>query len=159
MLIILKFQLNMLPANSYVMRLDQGPTASFKDFAARMMARLMNYFLASENRHYTILTATSGDTGSAVASAFHGLTSIDVVILFPSGEVSETQRKQMTTLHKNIRVLAIDGKFDDCQALVKKAFLDPSFSQIPLTSANSINIGRLLPQSVYYFHAWSNAGS
>jgi threonine synthase len=144
--------------NSYVMRLDQGPTASFKDFAARMMARLMNHFLASENRHYTILTATSGDTGSAVASAFHGLSSINVVILFPYGEVSETQRKQMTTLQKNIRVIAIDGKFDDCQALVKKAFLDPSLSKIPLTSANSINIGRLLPQSVYYFHAWSKLG-
>ena len=140
---------------SYVMRLDQGPTASFKDFAARMMARLMNHFLASENRHYTILTATSGDTGSAVASAFHGLSSIDVVILFPSGEVSDIQRKQMTTLKGNIRVIAIDGKFDDCQMLVKKAFLDPSLSHIPLTSANSINIGRLLPQSVYYFHAWS----
>ena len=140
------------------MRLDQGPTASFKDFAARMMARLMNHFLSSENSHYTILTATSGDTGSAVASAFHGLSSIDVVILFPSGEVSETQRRQMTTLKGNIRVIAIDGKFDDCQMLVKKAFLDPSLSDIPLTSANSINIGRLLPQSVYYFYAWSRLG-
>ena len=143
---------------SYVMRLDQGPTASFKDFAARMMARLMNHFIASGNRHYIILTATSGDTGSAVASAFHGLSGIDVIILFPSGEVSETQRKQMTTLKGNIRVIAIDGKFDDCQVLVKKAFLDPSLSDIPLTSANSINIGRLLPQSVYYFYAWSHLG-
>jgi threonine synthase len=142
----------------YVARLDQGPTASFKDFAARMMARLMYHFIASEKSHYIILTATSGDTGSAVANAFHGLSGIDVVILFPSGEVSETQRRQMTTLKGNIRVIAIDGKFDDCQMLVKRAFLDPSLSDIPLTSANSINIGRLLPQSVYYFYAWSRLG-
>ncbi|MFH0841955.1 MAG: threonine synthase [Bacteroidota bacterium] len=139
----------------YLMRLDQGPTASFKDFAARMMARLMNHFLAGENLQYTILTATSGDTGSAVASAFHGLSNIDVIILFPAGEVSGIQRKQMTTLHGNVSVIALDGKFDDCQRLVKKAFLDPDLSGLHLSSANSINIGRLLPQAVYYFHAWA----
>lgn len=142
----------------YVLRLDQGPTASFKDFAARMMARLMNHFTASEKTHYTILTATSGDTGSAVASAFHGLENIDVVILFPLEEVSDTQRKQMTTLKGNVRIIAVKGKFDDCQRIVKKAFLDMSLSDLNLTSANSINIGRLLPQSVYYIYAWSRTG-
>ncbi|MEI6049898.1 MAG: threonine synthase [Bacteroidota bacterium] len=139
----------------YIMRLDQGPTASFKDFAARMMSRLMQYYLALNNQHLTILTATSGDTGSAVASAFYGLKNINVIILFPGDEVTLMQRKQMTTLQKNIKVIAIDGKFDDCQRLVKTAFSDPSLSHIPLSSANSINIGRLLPQSVYYFYAWS----
>jgi threonine synthase len=139
----------------YIMRLDQGPTASFKDFAARMMSRLMQYYLSLNGRHLTILTATSGDTGSAVASAFYGLSNINVIILFPRDEVTPMQRKQMTTLHENISVIAIDGKFDDCQKLVKKAFLDQSLSHISLSSANSINIGRLLPQSVYYFYAWS----
>ena len=141
--------------NCHILRLDRGPTASFKDFAARMMGRIMQYFLADEKRNITILTATSGDTGSAVANAFHGLTSIDTVILFPSEEVTPLQRKQMTTLKGNVRVIAINGKFDDCQKLVKRAFRDPCLAQIPLSSANSINIGRLLPQAVYYFYAWS----
>lgn len=140
---------------SYIMRLDQGPTASFKDFAARMMSRLMQHYLSLNNRHLTILTATSGDTGSAVASAFYGLSNINAIILFPANEVTLMQRKQMTTLQNNINVIAVDGKFDDCQRLVKMAFLDPALSDISLTSANSINIGRLLPQSVYYFYAYS----
>jgi threonine synthase len=144
---------------SYILRLDQGPTASFKDFAARVMAKLMNHFASIDNRHFTILTATSGDTGSAVASAFHRLENIDVVILFPFREVTDIQRKQMTTLGGNIRVIAIDGKFDDCQRLVKKAFTDASLSGKQISSANSINIGRLLPQSVYYFYAWSRLAS
>jgi threonine synthase len=139
----------------YIMRLDQGPTASFKDFAARMMSRLMQYYLMLDDRHLTILTATSGDTGSAVANAFYGLKNINAIILFPAEEVTLMQRKQMTTLQNNIKVIAIDGKFDDCQRLVKMAFLDPALSGISLTSANSINIGRLLPQSVYYFYAFS----
>lgn len=139
----------------YVMRLDQGPTASFKDFAARMMGRLMNYYLQQQNRKLLILTATSGDTGSAIAHAFLGLDRIQVVVLFPKDEVTNRQRKQMTTLGKNIRVLALDGKFDDCQALVKQAFADPDLSQLQLSSANSINIGRLIPQMVYYFYAYS----
>ena len=143
----------------FILRLDNGPTASFKDFAARMMSRLMQYYLSSENKHLTILTATSGDTGSAVASAFYGLENITVIILFPISEVSLMQRKQMTTLNKNIRVIALDGKFDDCQRLVKEAFRDSSLSHIPLSSANSINIGRLLPQSIYYFYAWSKLAS
>jgi len=140
---------------TFVLRLDQGPTLSFKDFAARMMARLMNYYTSVDKKHFTILTATSGDTGSAVANAFHGLGNIDVIILFPFKEVSEYQRKQMTTLGRNISVIAIDGKFDDCQNLVKRAFVDSSLSGCSLTSANSINIGRLLPQSIYYFYSWS----
>ena len=139
----------------YIMRLDQGPTASFKDFAARMMSRLMQYYLSINNQHLTILTATSGDTGSAVANAFYGLRNINAIILFPSDEVTLMQRKQMTTLQNNIRVVAIDGKFDDCQRLVKTAFLDSELTDIQLSSANSINIGRLLPQSVYYFYAFS----
>jgi threonine synthase len=147
--------LEKVSGRSYIMRLDQGPTASFKDFAARMMSRLMQYYLSINNQHLTILTATSGDTGSAVASAFYGLKNIKVIILFPSSEVSTMQRKQMTTLQENISVIAINGKFDDCQNLVKMAFRDPSLSQSALSSANSINIGRLLPQSVYYFYAWS----
>lgn len=139
----------------YFMRLDRGPTASFKDFAARLMGRLMQYFLRLENRKMTILTATSGDTGSAIANAFYDLDHIQVVILYPEAEVTERQRKQMTTLHKNITVLSIDGKFDDCQAMVKQAFSDRELDHLGLSSANSINIGRLLPQSVYYFYAFS----
>ncbi|NOY58981.1 MAG: threonine synthase, partial [Calditrichaeota bacterium] len=141
--------------NKFVMRLDHGPTASFKDFAARMMGRMMQYFLKQENRSLLILTATSGDTGSAIANAFYGLENIHVVVLFPEKEVSARQRKQMTTLGKNTQIIALDGKFDDCQAFVKRAFADPELATLNLSSANSINIGRLLPQSVYYFYAFS----
>jgi threonine synthase len=147
--------LEKIEGRKYILRLDQGPTASFKDFAARMMSRLMQHFLVITGRQLTILTATSGDTGSAVASAFYGLGNINVIILYPADEVTAMQRKQMTTLDGNIRIIAINGKFDDCQRLVKQAFTDPSLSGVPLSSANSINIGRLLPQSVYYFYAWS----
>ena len=139
----------------HLMRLDQGPTASFKDFAAQMMARLFGRFLGEEGRQLTILTATSGDTGAAVAHAFHKIPGIQVIVLFPIAEVSESQRKLMTTLKDNVRTIAIDGKFDDCQAMVKRAFADPDLAHIALSSANSINIGRLLPQSVYYFYAAS----
>lgn len=139
----------------YIMRLDQGPTASFKDFAARMMGQLMQYFLEKENKNLLILTATSGDTGSAMANAFYGLHNINVCVLFPETEVTERQRKQMTTLHDNVQILALDGKFDDCQALVKDAFNDRELDYLNLSSSNSINIGRLLPQSVYYFWAYS----
>jgi len=138
-----------------VMRLDQGPTASFKDFAARLMARLFGRFLRESGQHATVLTATSGDTGSAVAHAFHNVPGVRVIVLFPFTEVSVSQRKLMTTLTGNVRTVAIDGKFDDCQAMVKRAFADPDLKHIPLSSANSINIGRLLPQSVYYFYAAS----
>jgi len=139
----------------HLMRLDQGPTASFKDFAAQMMARLFGRFLGEEGRKLTILTATSGDTGAAVAHAFHKIPGIQVIVLFPLAEVSESQRKLMTTLKDNVRTIAVDGKFDDCQAMVKRAFADPDLAHIALSSANSINIGRLLPQSVYYFYAAS----
>ncbi len=139
----------------YVMRLDRGPTASFKDFAARMMARLMGRFLQEDGKQLTILTATSGDTGAAVAHAFHKVPGIRVIVLFPIDEVSFSQRKLMTTLSDNVRTVAISGKFDDCQAMVKQAFADPALKHIPLSSANSINIGRLLPQSVHYFYAAS----
>ncbi|MGO8763948.1 MAG: threonine synthase [Limisphaerales bacterium] len=138
-----------------VMRLDQGPTASFKDFAAQFMARLMGKFLQEDRRELTILTATSGDTGAAVAHAFHNVPGIRCIVLFPIAEVSLSQRKLMTTLRNNIRTVAVDGKFDDCQAMVKSAFADADLKGIPLSSANSINIGRLLPQSVYYFYAAS----
>jgi threonine synthase len=140
---------------NYLMRLDQGPTASFKDFAARLMGRIMQYYLKKENRSMLILTATSGDTGSAIANAFYGLDNIKVIILYPEKEVTDRQRKQMTTLHKNISVISLNGKFDDCQALVKKAFADKDLDYLKLSSANSINIGRLIPQSVYYFWAFS----
>jgi threonine synthase len=139
----------------HVMRLDQGPTASFKDFAALMMARMMGRFLQEDGRQLTILTATSGDTGAAVAHAFHKVPGTRVLVLFPFAEVAASQRKLMTVLKDNIRTVAIDGKFDDCQAMVKRAFADPDLKHIPLSSANSINIGRLLPQSVYYFYAAS----
>ncbi len=139
----------------FLMRLDQGPTASFKDFAAQMMARLFGRFLQEDGQHVTILTATSGDTGAAVAHAFHKIPGVRVIVLFPIAEISVSQRKLMTTLRDNVRTVAIDGKFDDCQAMVKQAFSDPALSHIPLSSANSINIGRLLPQSVYYFYAAS----
>ena len=139
----------------YVMRLDRGPTASFKDFAARMMGRLMQYYLKKEKRELLILTATSGDTGSAIANAFYGLNNIKVVVLFPEKEVTERQRKQMTTLGKNIQIVSLDGKFDDCQALVKEAFSDKELDYLNLSSANSINIGRLIPQIVYYFYAFA----
>lgn len=141
--------------DKYVMRLDRGPTASFKDFAARMLGRITQYFTEEDNKELTILTATSGDTGSAVANAFYNLKNIDVVVLFPKNEVTDMQRKQMTTLGRNITSVAVDGKFDDCQSLVKQAFGDPTLGFLNLSSANSINFGRLLPQSVYYFYAYS----
>jgi len=140
---------------NYVMRLDRGPTASFKDFAARMMGRLMQYYLKAENRRLLILTATSGDTGSAIANAFYGLDQIEVLVLYPKNEVTDRQRRQMTTLGKNVQIVALDGKFDDCQALVKTAFTDPELDDLGLSSANSINIGRLIPQSIYYCYAFA----
>lgn len=146
-------------ARQYLMRLDQGPTASFKDFAARLMARMMAELRQDQKRELIILTATSGDTGSAIAQAFSGVSGIQVVILFPRDEVTLRQRKQMTTLGGNITAIALEGKFDDCQAMVKRAFSDPSLSHLPLTSANSINIGRLLPQMGYYAYAYSRLAS
>jgi len=141
-------------ARKYVMRLDQGPTASFKDFAARMMARLMSAFRDPGTR-LNVLVATSGDTGSAVGEAFKGVEGIDVTILYPRAEVSGRQKKQLDTIGRNVRAVSVDGKFDDCQDLVKKAFSDPELRGYNLTSANSINFGRILPQIVYYVWAWA----
>ncbi len=141
-------------ARKFVMRLDQGPTASFKDFAARMMARLMS---ASRDpgKRLNVLVATSGDTGSAVGDAFRGVEGIDVTILYPQGEVSGRQKKQLDTIGGNVQAVSMTGKFDDCQDLVKQAFSDPAFADFNLTSANSINFGRILPQIIYYVYAWA----
>ncbi|MGA2780570.1 MAG: threonine synthase [Smithella sp.] len=139
---------------AYVMRLDQGPTASFKDFAARMMARLMSHCRPKGER-LNILVATSGDTGSAVGEAFKGVAGIDVTILYPETEVSNRQKKQLDTIGGNVQALSVDGKFDDCQNLVKQAFSDPQLIKFNLTSANSINFGRILPQIIYYIYAYA----
>jgi threonine synthase len=139
---------------TYVMRLDQGPTASFKDFAARMMARLMSNCRPKGER-LNILVATSGDTGSAVGEAFKGVIGIDVTILYPEKEVSGMQKKQLDTIGGNVQALSVSGKFDDCQNLVKQAFSDPQFENFNLTSANSINFGRILPQIIYYVYAYA----
>ncbi|MHA1688086.1 MAG: threonine synthase [Promethearchaeota archaeon] len=141
--------------NDYICYLDRGPTCSFKDFGARILARMMEYFLELEDREALILTATSGDTGGAVAQAFHEMKRIKVVVLYPRDEISELQRKQMTTLGKNVLAIGIQGKFDDCQRLVKMAFADPDLRHLNLSSANSINFGRLLPQMLYYFWSYS----
>ena len=141
--------------NDYICYLDQGPTASFKDFGARTLARIMEYFLEIEDKKSVILTATSGDTGGAVAQAFFNIKRIKVIVLFPRDEISELQRKQMTTLGKNITAIGIKGKFDDCQRIVKTAFADPDLKDHRLSSANSINIGRLIPQILYYFYSYS----
>jgi threonine synthase len=141
-------------ARKYILRLDQGPTASFKDFAARMMARLMSA-LRDPGTRLNVLVATSGDTGSAVGEAFKGVEGIDVMILYPRGEVSGRQKKQLDTIGLNVRTVSVEGKFDDCQDLVKRAFSDPELGGFNLTSANSINFGRILPQIIYYVWAWA----
>ena len=137
-----------------IMRLDRGPTASFKDFAARMMARLMSR-LRDRGKRLNVLVATSGDTGSAVGEAFRGVEGIGVYILYPRNEVSGMQKKQLDTIGENVLALSVDGKFDDCQNLVKQAFSDPGLAHLNLTSANSINFGRILPQSIYYIYAYA----
>lgn len=141
---------------TYSLELFHGPTLAFKDVGARFLARALSHFTKKEDKKLTVLVATSGDTGSAVANGFHNVPNIEVVILYPSGKVSEFQEQQMTTLGGNITALEIDGTFDDCQKMVKEAFLDEELrSTLNLTSANSINMARLLPQSVYYFHAFA----
>ncbi len=147
--------LRKLDDRKYVLELFHGPTLAFKDFGARFMAQLMSYLVRNENRKLTILVATSGDTGSAVASGFLGVPGIEVIILYPSKKVSELQEKQLTTAGQNITALEIEGTFDDCQRLVKATFLDADLkSKYKLTSANSINIARLIPQSFYYVYAY-----
>jgi threonine synthase len=139
----------------YSLELWHGPSLAFKDFGARFMAQLMSYFNRGNSRELVILVATSGDTGGAVAAGFYKTPGTKVVILYPSGKVSPLQEKQLTTLGENVMALEINGTFDDCQALVKQAFLDAELNdKIRLTSANSINIARLIPQSFYYFEAY-----
>ncbi|MDB5226788.1 MAG: thrC [Bacteroidota bacterium] len=138
-----------------VLELYHGPTLAFKDFGARFMGRLMGYFLRNNNKEVNILVATSGDTGSAVAHGFLNVEGIKVTILYPKGKVSAIQEKQFTTLGANITAIEIDGTFDDCQSLVKQAFLDKELNEkLTLSSANSINIARLIPQSFYYIYAY-----
>ncbi len=146
--------------NIYSLELFYGPTLAFKDVGARFMARLLQYFTHGESELVHVLVATSGDTGSAVANAFLGMEGIKVHVLYPSGQVSPLQEKQFSTLGKNITALEVDGSFDDCQALVKAAFSDNSLrGKINLTSANSINLARFLPQSFYYFRGWSQVNT
>lgn len=142
-----------------VLELFHGPSCAFKDFGASFLASAMNQLLEGRDDRTIIVTATSGDTGSAVAQAFHGKDRIDVVILYPSGRVSPLQEKQLTTLGGNVTALEVDGNFDDCQRMAKTAFTDPKLSHLPLSSANSINLGRLIPQSFYYVWAWTRLRS
>ncbi len=138
---------------TYVLELFHGPTCAFKDFGARFMARMMSYFNRGEKDMLHILVATSGDTGSAVGSAFHGVEGIDVTILYPAGKISPLQEKQLSTFDGNVRALSVSGTFDDCQKMVKAAFTDETLrAKLRLSSANSINIARLLPQSFYYIY-------
>ncbi len=144
-----------LDNHTYILELFHGPSLAFKDFGARFMAHLMSYYSRGEDRDSVILVATSGDTGGAVAAGFYQTPGIRVIILYPSGKVSPLQEKQLTTLGHNITALEVSGTFDDCQALVKQAFLDHEVRErIRLSSANSINIARLIPQSFYYFEAY-----
>lgn len=147
--------LNYLNDKLAILELFHGPTLAFKDFGARFMARTMEYFVQGNDKELVILVATSGDTGSAVANGFYGIEGIKVYVLYPQGKVSIIQEKQLTTLDKNITALEVKGTFDDCQRLVKSAFVDSELSsKINLSSANSINISRLIPQSFYYFNAY-----
>ncbi len=140
----------------YSLELFHGPTLAFKDVGARFMARMLNYFLSDREKQVNVLVATSGDTGSAVANGFLGVEGIHVFVLYPKGKVSKIQESQFTTLGKNITALEIDGTFDDCQRLVKSAFLDAELNEkLILTSANSINVARFLPQAFYYFNAYA----
>ncbi|MBP7821290.1 MAG: threonine synthase [Saprospiraceae bacterium] len=141
--------------NSFILELFHGPSLAFKDFGARFMAQLMSYYNSDEDKKLTILVATSGDTGGAVANGFLKTPNIDIIILYPSNKVSDLQEKQLTTLGNNITAVEIDGTFDDCQRLVKMAFLDTELTNAyRLSSANSINISRLIPQTFYYFEAY-----
>ena len=156
---VLSFDFPLVKLNNQIsfLELFHGPTMAFKDVGARFMSRCLAYFLngSKEDAEVTVLVATSGDTGGAVASGFYKVKGINVVILYPKGKVSSVQEKQLTTLGENITALEIDGTFDDCQSMVKNAFLDKDLSnKIKLTSANSINIGRWLPQMFYFFFSY-----
>lgn len=155
----LKFDTPLVPVTDgiHALELFHGPTLAFKDVGARFMARLLGYFLRKKSLPGVhVLVATSGDTGSAVANGFLGVPGIAVHVLYPKGKVSDVQEKQFATLQQNITALEVDGTFDDCQALVKAAFLDETLNErLSLTSANSINVARFLPQAFYYFHAYA----
>ena len=154
------FPLVKVENNIYSLELFHGPTMAFKDVGARFMSRCLAYFNSDKKGDKnTVIVATSGDTGGAVASGFLGVEGVDVVILYPSGKVSDIQERQLTTLGKNITALEVDGDFDSCQDMVKKAFLDDSLSYKNLTSANSINIARWLPQMFYFFFAYKQLKS
>ncbi|MGB5242394.1 MAG: threonine synthase [Lutimonas sp.] len=149
------FPLVHVKENSYSLELFHGPTMAFKDVGGRFMARCLSYFKRNDKKEVTVLVATSGDTGGAVASGFLGVEGVNVVILYPSKKVSEVQEKQLTTLGQNIKALEVEGTFDDCQAMVKNAFIDKDItSKIQLTSANSINVARWLPQMFYFAYAY-----
>lgn len=151
------FSFPLVPVNEniYSLELFHGPTLAFKDVGARFMSRCLGYFSKNQNRKTTVLVATSGDTGGAVANGFLGVEAVDVVILYPSGMVSPVQELQLTTCSQNITALEVKGSFDDCQSMVKDAFMDAELQQrLQLTSANSINVARWLPQQLYYFFAW-----
>jgi threonine synthase len=154
------FPLVKVENNIYSLELFHGPTMAFKDVGARFMSRCLAYFNSDKKgAKNTVIVATSGDTGGAVANGFFGVEGVDVVILYPSGKVSDIQERQLTTLGKNITALEVDGDFDACQEMVKKAFLDDSLSYKNLTSANSINIARWLPQMFYFFFAYKQLKS
>ena len=144
-------------ANRYALELFHGPTLAFKDVGARFMARLLSHFVGQDHKQtINVLVATSGDTGSAVANGFLGVEGVNVYVLYPKGKVSTIQESQFTTLGQNITAIEVDGVFDDCQALVKQAFMDKELNeQLLLTSANSINVARFLPQAFYYFYAYA----
>uniref|UniRef100_UPI003753241A threonine synthase n=1 Tax=Flavobacterium sp. TaxID=239 RepID=UPI003753241A len=148
------FPLVKIEENVYSLELFHGPTMAFKDVGARFMSRCLAYFNKDKNKKNTVLVATSGDTGGAVASGFLNVKGVEVVILYPSGKVSDIQERQLTTLGENITALEVDGVFDDCQDMVKKAFNDADLKHKNLTSANSINIARWLPQMFYFFFAY-----
>jgi len=149
------FPLVPITDNISALELYHGPTLAFKDVGARFMSRCLGYFVKGSDKKVTVLVATSGDTGGAVANGFYDVEGVEVVILYPSGKVSSIQELQLTTLGKNIKALEVRGSFDDCQHLVKQAFADPALNeQLFLTSANSINVARWLPQQFYYFYAY-----
>lgn len=151
------FDIPLVPVNGSIFSLElyHGPTLAFKDIGARFMSRCLGHFVKSDHRKVTVLVATSGDTGGAVANGFYEVDGVQVVILYPSGKVSSVQEKQLTTLGKNIHALEVDGVFDDCQQMVKQVFADTELAEhLFLTSANSINVARWLPQQLYYFFAY-----
>lgn len=158
---IIPTNVNKINDNTYIMWLTNGPTYSFKDYAARFFGRTLNYFLGKRNLRRIVIVATSGDTGGAVADALKGLNNVDNIVLFPKGAVSDGQRKQMTTLQDNIYAFEVNGDFDICQSLAKTLLGDKEFAkevfndENALTSANSISVGRLLPQAIYPFYAYS----